>query len=73
MTGLLVLGVLCYIYSVLLVGIISYAVTRDGASLGFMLGLPLVITLLIYFLGGPELLRAVAFSPIRMLASLRSG
>ncbi|MBP7960818.1 MAG: hypothetical protein KBG20_11065 [Caldilineaceae bacterium] len=73
MTSLLMLLVLCYIYSILIVAFISYVVVRDGVSLTFLFGLPLVITLLVFFFGGVDTLRAVAFFPIRTLAGLRLG
>ena len=73
MTSLLILLILCYIYSVLLVAIISYIVVRDGVSLTFLFGLPLAITLLVFFFGGIDMLRTIAFFPIRSLASLGLG
>jgi len=73
MTSMFILLILCYIYSVLLVAFISYVVVRDGVSLTFLFGLPLVITLLVFFFGGIDMLRTIALFPIRSLASLGLG
>ena len=73
MVTVIMLGLLCYIYTVLLWGLLTFVVRHEGASLPVLFGVPALVTLALWLLGGPELLRLVAFYPIRLLAQVRYG
>lgn len=73
MSTIFVLALMCYVYFILIWGLITHTVIHEGTSLTMLFGVPALITLALWFLGGPEMLRLVAFYPIRLLAQLGSG
>ncbi len=73
MSTLFLLALLCYLYLVLAWGLIIYLVRQEGTSLPVLFGVPVLLTLGIWVLGGPQLLQVIAYYPLRLLAQVRFG
>ena len=73
MSTLFLLALLCYLYLVLAWGLINFIVRHEGTSLPVLFGVPAVLTLVIWFIGGPTLLQVIVYYPIRLLAQIRYG